>query len=592
LRGGNNDGLWNPKERRIRIEVQPPPWLSGWAYLAYAMILAMIFAGTIRFLRLRHQLELEALEKQQQEDLHEAKLRFFTNIAHEFRTPLTLITGPLEELVREQLPVAVHRRLVSVEYNAKRLLYLVNQLLNFRKLEADHEQMQAAEGNLVRFMEEIFLSFQEHARSRSIDYRFERAADQIMVYFDRDKMEKVIFNLLSNAFKFTPDGGSIKLAVMQEDKQAVITVSDTGRGVPKALQEQIFKRFYEKEATFRHSFKGTGIGLAVSRQLVGMHHGSIKVESDEGKGATFIVRLPIGRNHLNANDIISGFRDSEDIRQYVEAPFLHPAEVATVDRSRSADERPGEAAPLLLIVEDNDEVRAFIEGIFETEYRLERAANGQEGLKKAVLSSPDLIISDVMMPEMDGITLCRKLKTDLATSHIPVLLLTARTGLIFKLEGLETGADDYLTKPFSPKELKLRVKNLLLMRQKLRERFERVTNLSPKEIAVTSADEQFLDLALHIAEEQMANADFSVEDFARALNVSRPLLFIKIKALTNLTPNNFLKDIRLKRAAQLLRQQKLSVSEIAYQVGFKDPRYFSKCFQKSFGKTPSAFSEG
>jgi signal transduction histidine kinase/ligand-binding sensor domain-containing protein/DNA-binding response OmpR family regulator len=591
LRGGNNDGLWNPKERHIRIEVQPPPWLTGWAYLAYAVMLALIFAGTIRFLRLRHQLELEALEKRQREDLHEAKLRFFTNIAHEFRTPLTLITGPLEELVREQLPVPVHRRLVSIEYNAKRLLYLVNQLLNFRKLEADHEQMQAAEGNLVRFMEEIFLSFQELAHSRGIDYRFECTADEVMVFFDRDKMEKVIFNLLSNAFKFTPEGGRIKLAVTQEDKHAVIEVSDTGRGVPKVLQEQIFKRFYEKEATFRHSFKGTGIGLAVSRQLVGMHHGSISVESEEGQGATFVVRLPKGRSHLSASEIIEGFRDSEDIRQYLEAP-LQPTEATGANASGSAGEWPGKDAPLLLIVEDNDEVRSFIEEIFKTEYRLESAVDGQDGLSKAARISPDLIISDVMMPKMDGITLCRKLKTDLSTSHIPVLLLTARTGLIFKLEGLETGADDYLTKPFSPKELKLRVQNLLLVRQKLRERFERIANLSPKEIAVTSADERFLDRALNVAEEQMANADFSVEDFARALNVSRPLLFVKIKALTNLTPNNFLKGIRLKRAAQLLRQQKLSVSEVAYQVGFKDPRYFSKCFQKSFGETPSAFAEG
>ncbi|MEQ8703612.1 MAG: two-component regulator propeller domain-containing protein [Phaeodactylibacter sp.] len=589
LRGANNDGVWNPMERHISIEVLPPPWRTNWAYLGYLLVFALILLGMFRFLRLRHQLDMEALEKRQQEELHQAKLRFFTNIAHEFRTPLTLIIGPLEDLVREQLAVPIHRKLVSVEYNAKRLLYLVNQLLNFRKLETDHEHMQAAEGNIVRFLQEIYLSFQEHARSRRITYDFHTEADPVYLYYDRDKMEKVIFNLLSNAFKFTPEGGRIALRLEKEAGAVVVIVEDSGKGVPAELHEQIFKRFYEKEATFRHSFKGTGIGLAVSRQLVKMHHGTISLESEEGQGAVFKVRLPLGMEHLEEKELIRGFQDSEDIRQYT-AISEKPVP------SQSKPLSPGNAglssaAPLLLIVEDNEEVRSFIEGIFKTEYRLLSAVNGEEGLVKAAKTAPDLVISDVMMPKMDGITLCRKLKTDLSTSHIPVLLLTARTGLIFKLEGLETGADDYLTKPFSPKELKLRVRNLLSVRQKLREKFERISNLSPKEIAVTSADEQFLDLALQVSEEQMGNADFTVEDFARALNVSRPLLFIKIKALTNLTPNNFLKEIRLKRAAQLLKQQKLNISEVAYQVGFRDPRYFSKCFQKSFGQTPTAFTE-
>ncbi len=590
LRGANNDGLWNPVERNISIEVLPPPWRTGWAYLSYLLILALVFWGTVRFLRLRHQLDMEALEKRQQEELHQAKLRFFTNIAHEFRTPLTLILGPLEDLVRDQLTVPVHRKLVSVEHNAKRLLYLVNQLLNFRKLEADHERMEAAEGNVVRFLQEIYLSFQEHARSRQITYGFHTDADPVYLYFDRDKMEKVVFNLLSNAFKFTPDGGRIALRLQQDEHFVRITVQDSGKGVPDELQEQIFKRFYEKEATFRHSFKGTGIGLAVSRQLVRMHHGKISLESEEGKGATFTVQLPLGRAHFKDEELISEFRDSEDIRQYISV--TKPSAEAYDTAPTTTEAGPSGDAPLLLIVEDNEEVRSFIEAIFKAEYRLITAANGEEGLEKAIKAAPDLVISDVMMPKMDGITLCRKLKTDLSTSHIPVLLLTARTGLIFKLEGLETGADDYLTKPFSPKELNLRVRNLLSLRQKLREKFERITNLSPKEIAVTSADERFLEQALQIAEEQIGNADFTVEDFARALNVSRPLLFVKIKALTNLTPNNFIKDIRLKRAAQLLSQQKLSVSEVAYQVGFRDPRYFSKCFQKSFGQTPTSFTEG
>jgi len=539
-------------------------------------------------------LQLEELEKSQREQLHQAKLRFFTNIAHEFRTPLTLILGPLETLVKGQsMAGKEHRKLLSVEHNAKRLLNLVNQLLNFRKLEADHEQMQAAEGNIVRFLREIYLSFQEHARARHIDYQFISQSEIVKVYYDRDKLEKVFFNLLSNAFKFTPDGGAIVLKVINQKGVVGISVRDTGKGVPEGLQEQIFKRFYEKEASFRHSFKGTGIGLAVSRQLVEMHHGQISVESVEGQGAIFLVSLPKGKAHLNSDEIIPSFRDSEDISSYrpAIATQLAGPEPEMVLAGEVNDIKADKEAPLLLIVEDNVEVQAYIRETFEGHYRIKTASDGQEGLEKAINAMPDLIISDVMMPRMDGITLCSQLKTHLHTSHIPVILLTARTNYIFKLEGLETGADDYITKPFSPEELRLRVRNLLQARQRMREKFGRISRLEPAEVAVTSADEQFLEQALRIVEQQIDNADFTVEDFARELAVSRPLLFVKIKALTDFTPNKLIKNIRLKRAAQLLSQQKLTVSEVAYQVGFRDPRYFSKCFRKEYGKTPTDFME-
>jgi signal transduction histidine kinase/ligand-binding sensor domain-containing protein/DNA-binding response OmpR family regulator len=594
LKAANNDGLWNHNERQILIRVLPPPWRSGWAYFAYILLAVFIIIAVVRYFRLQHRLQLEELEKSQREQLHQAKLRFFTNVAHEFRTPLTLILGPLETLVKAQnLGGKEHRKLLSVEHNARRLLNLVNQLLNFRKLEADHENMQAAEGNIIKFLYEIYLSFQEHARARNIDYQFISQSEAILLLYDRDKLEKVFFNLLSNAFKFTPDEGRIVLKIEDLQTTACISVRDTGKGIAPELQEQIFKRFYEKEASFHHSFKGTGIGLAISRQLVEMHHGQITLKSEEGAGAAFMVELPKGKSHLKPYEIIPSFRDSEDISNYravVEAYLPDPKSIIETEQ-KPASTPAGQEAPLLLIVEDNQEVQAYIQETFEDQYRLLTASDGQEGLEKAIDAVPDLIISDVMMPRMDGITLCSKLKTHLNTSHIPVILLTARTSLIFKLEGLETGADDYVTKPFSPAELRLRVHNLLSSRQRMREKFGRVKHLEPAEVSVTSADEQFLDLALKTVEREISNADFNIEDFARALAVSRPLLFIKIKALTDLTPNKFVKMIRMKRAAQLLVQQKLTVSEVAYQVGFRDPRYFSKCFQKEYGKTPTNYTK-
>lgn len=586
LKGANSDGVWNPEERRLQITVLPPPWRSGWAYLIYTVLLAGALYGIWHFVRLRHRLQLEQLAKQQQEELNEMKLRFFTNITHEFRTPLTLILGPLEEMLQKYNSNGVHKQLLSIQRNAQRLLNLVNQVLTFRKLETDHEQMQATEGNIVAFLRDIFISFEESARLRGMAYRFRCPDDEIMVWFDHDKLEKVFFNLLSNAFKFTPDGGSVSLEILQQKTQVEISVCDNGNGIKPELHEQIFKRFYEKINVSHSTIKGTGIGLALSRQMIELHHGDIRVESEVGQGAKFIVALPLGRKHL---------KDEEVAEKEIVAPnpVLEKAlKTAKVPDFQWLDEPETELptdAPVLLIVEDNEEVREYIQRIFQHSYRMILAVNGKEGLAFAKQHKPDLIISDVMMPEMDGTTMCGKLKTNIKTSHIPIILLTARTAQVFRLEGLETGADDYVTKPFNPEELRLRVRNLIQARQTLREKFVRVMNFEPKEITVTSADEDFLKRSMEIVEKHIENPSFTVEQFAYELAVSRPLLFTKLKALTDQTPNNFMKTIRLKRAAQLLEQRKLNVSEVAYKVGFRDTRYFSKCFQKQFQKTPTEY---
>ena len=585
VKGGNNDGIWNQGERRIRITVLPPPWRSRTAYTLYGALLLLLLAGGYRFIKLRHRLQLEQLTKSQQEALHQAKLRFYTNVTHEFRTPLTLILGPIEELLREGASAGGERQLQAIQQNAQRLLRLVNQLLSFRSLEQDHSQLQVAAGNIVKFLREVHLSFQEQARLARIDYCFVSEREDIELWFDRDKLEKVCYNLLANAFKFTPQGGTITLALTDDEREVILEVCDSGPGIPTALQARVFERYYHQAGKGEATQEGTGIGLTLAKQLVEMHGGSIELRQGRSQGTCFCVRLPKGKAHLAPEHLLTDFKDSEDVSAYLDkaGSEVQPSSETLALFTREAPKQS------LLIVEDNAQVRAYVASIFEPYFALWLAADGQEGLAMAQAQSPDLIISDVMMPNMDGINLCSQLKSRVETSHIPVVLLTARTGQIFRVEGLETGADAYLTKPFSPYELQLKVHNLLTARRRIRERFHSVLKLEPGEITVTSTDQAFLTKAMAIVEAQMDNPDFTVEDFARELAVSRPLLFTKLKAITSQTPNNFVKSLRLKRSAHLLTQSDWGVADIAYQVGFRDARYFSKCFQKEFGETPSAY---
>lgn len=591
LRGANSDGVWNPDERQLWIEVLPPYWRRWWAYLLYVTLLGLVGFALIRFIRLRHKLQLQVIDKQRQEELMEVKLRFFTNITHEFRTPLTLILGPLQQLLQsEKHTEPVREQLSLIEKNARRLLNLVNQVLTFRKLMTDHEPMKIAQSDLVDFLRAVYLPFRETAKLRSINYHFQTNVEQQLMWFDPDKLEKVFFNLLSNAFKFTPDGGTITLLLAQKNGYFEVRVQDTGTGIESELRTEVFKRFYEKSTKTYSTIKSSGIGLAISQQMVKLHHGAIYVdENTDGpeKGAVFVVELPYGKAHFEGMKVEEGHFEWESSDQELELSSL--VTTKGVDHLQPTVQTMPITAPLLLIVEDNPEVRTYISRIFQDDYRIQLAENGVEGLTKARIHLPDLVISDVMMPEMDGITFCAQLKTDLEISHIPVILLTARTADLFKIEGLRTGADDYVTKPFNPDELKLRVQNMIRGRKEAREKFGRVLHLDPKEISVTSADEHFLESALQVVEEQMDNYDFKVAEFAAALAVSRSLLFTKLKALTGQTPNNFIKTVRLKRAAQLLTTGHLNVNEVAYQVGFKDTKYFSKCFAEQFDVVPSKY---
>ena len=564
-------------ERELGIRVLPPPWRSWYAWLTYAVLAALLLTAALRYVYLQHQLREEQRTKNQQEALHQAKLRFFTNITHELRTPLTLMLGPLESVRRNgEVRGDTARRLLTVEKNSRRLLQLVNELLSFRKLDGKSDPLRLDGHDMVEFCEEIVSAFQAYAQTTGKQLRFVSAQPRCLVNFDRDKLEKVVYNLLANAFKFTAAGGHIDLRLRREGTKVHLEVTDDGEGIPEELHEQIFARFFERKSLTNR--EGTGIGLAVAREYVEMHGGEISVSSRPGHGSTFRLWIPLRPALASASP----------------APVAPPADplpdVIAQLRERLAGPKPaGGTPPLILVVEDNEEVRDYIESVLVDDYRLVTAHDGKDGLEKAGSCNPDLILSDVMMPVMDGIALCSALKGDIQTSHIPVILLTAKSSDLQKLEGLEIGANDYITKPFSPRELQLRVANLLQALRDARERTGRTLRLEPAEVEVAPADAEFLERAIDAVNGQMDNTDYRVDHFARDLAVSRALLFTKMKAITGHTPNNFIKLLRMKRAAQLLATGELQVAEVPARVGYRDVKYFSSSFAKAHGCNPSVY---
>ncbi|SDK98468.1 Signal transduction histidine kinase [Catalinimonas alkaloidigena] len=596
VRGTNSDGVWSQHTASLHVVVTPPFWQTWWAYALYVVVAVLVLwqwrQYVVRRERLRNELRLKRLESEKLMEVDHMKTRFFTNISHEFRTPLTLILGPLQKKLAQMTPDHADRNEVQMMHrNAQRLLQLINQLLDISKLEAGNVKLEPTEGDLLGFLKSIVYSFSSLAEGKRVELLFESTREQLYAYFDRDKVEKIVSNLVSNAFKFTPEGGRVEIRVrtvgqtLNDREMVEIVVADTGIGIPADRVEKIFDRFYQVDGSHTREQEGTGIGLALTRELVALHGGVISADSELGKGSRFTVRLPL--------------QLQERLLPAEESMVAPPRKPSIVFETEDAFPTPlttdDEQVPLLLIVEDNTEVRRYIRESFDTLYRVEEAVHGQEGLNKAIQLVPDLIISDLMMPRMDGIELCRRLKTDERTSHIPVVLLTARASVESRLDGLETGADDYITKPFHPQELRVRVRNLVESRRKLRERFgkevvKREVKLEPSEIAVTSSDERFLQNAIGVVEKHMGNPDFAVDTFEQEMALSKMQLYRKLKALTNQSPNEFIRTLRLKRAATLLGAQSGTVSEIAYEVGFNNLSYFSKCFKELFDVTPSEYA--
>jgi signal transduction histidine kinase/ligand-binding sensor domain-containing protein/DNA-binding response OmpR family regulator len=619
VKGSNNDGVWNEEGASLKIIITPPWWNTWWAYFIYAVLILGTLYGLRRYelsrQRLKHNLELEYVEAEKLKEVDRMKSRFFANISHEFRAPLTLIQGPVEELLSGEFKGNVTEQYQRILRNTRRLLRLVNQLLDISRLEAGRVKLYAQPLDIVALTRQLTMAFESLASVRNIQLKFAAQEQPLTVYIDREKYEKIIINLLSNAIKFTGEGGFVEVAVnsgsqttsatatvtatsLPHSEFVEITVRDTGIGISAEHLPHIFDRFYQVDdsAVLEHS--GTGIGLALTKELVELHHGEISVESEPGKGTEFTVRLPLGKEHLQAEEIADTGYQMPDTG-YQKPDAVYSLETVDVDLSGIRDQasgihsqslnRPITKSPNILIVEDNPDMRAYIRDHLKNTYRISEAEDGLAGFAAATDLMPDLIISDVMMPNLDGYQLCEKLKNDERTSHIPVILLTAKSSGESKMEGLELGADDYLIKPFDARELQVRVKNLIEQRRKLRERFASIIKIEPKDLTVTPKDAEFLQRAIDIVEANMNNEEFSVERFGREIGLSRSQLRRKITALTDFSPTDFILSLRLKRAARLLQQQAGTVSEIAYEVGFNNLSYFARAFKKQFGHTPSEF---
>jgi signal transduction histidine kinase/ligand-binding sensor domain-containing protein/DNA-binding response OmpR family regulator len=605
VKASNSDGLWNEKGDVINVRILPAPWQTWWAYLIYLMlfITSLLVVRKYSLLRIheKNELKQERLQKEKIEEINQLKLQLFTNISHDFRTPLTLIIGPLERMLSKKMGNAfIQEQHETMHRNANVLLQLVNQLLDFRKSESGKLQLKASKNNIVLFVENIKLSFEDLAREKQINYSFHASSQDIEVWFDTINLKKVIYNLLSNAFKFTPNLGQISITLsttVQNNKKGIPTnflqlvIRDSGKGIPQKNLKYIFDRFYQLEEDENvRSGTGTGIGLALTKNIVKLHKGVIKTESREGDGTSFIVLLPLGKDHLKEDQIVN---NTEDVIDYDGSFYLDKPNYLTdnllvndiIEEGINTDK----SSPIVLIVEDNKEVRTFIKNIFEINYNVYEAENGQKALDIANKNSIDLIISDVMMPVMDGIELCARIKTNILTSHIPVILLTAKTSEESQKSGYTTGADAYITKPFDANILEVRVNNILRSRKILIEKFKKDTILEPKELTATSADEMFLQKAIDLIEQNMTNAAYSINDFISEMNMSRSVLYRKLKALTDQSITEFIRTIKLKRAGQLILKSQLSISEIAYDLGFNDLKHFRISFQKLFNELPSQY---
>jgi signal transduction histidine kinase/ligand-binding sensor domain-containing protein/DNA-binding response OmpR family regulator len=605
VKGSNNDGIWNEEGASLVINISPPWWKTGWAYTLYVILIGLTLYGLRRFELKRAVLKSE-LEKSKEVD--EMKSRFFANISHEFRTPLTLILGPLQKFLSTTKDTESKRDVLTMQKNARRLQQLIDQLLDLSKIEAGRMPLQAQPDDIVQRIREWTASFVSLAESRNITLDLNFPEKFVIVYFDPEKLEKITYNLLGNAFKFTPEGGKVTVAVdippsREQAKRSAsrfiqVTVADSGVGFAPENVDHIFDRFYSTNEAMTDEQSSTGIGLALTKEFVEVHHGEIKVSSEVGQGTRFTVLLPLGKDHLKPEEIV-------DIPQKMDpelTPLIPPlvrgdergVEITPTesDYQELADgQSTTKSAPALLIVEDNPDMRRFLHNCLAQNFVIVEAENGKSGYETARKKMPDLIVSDVMMPEMDGFEFCQKIKTDERTSHIPVILLTARASGESKIEGLETGADDYLTKPFDARELRVRVKNLIDQRSRLRERFRRELLIQPSEVTVTSMDEAFLKKVIAAVEVHIDDATFETDDLARESAVSRRHLNRKLRALTGQSVREFIRTIRIKRAAQLLQQQAGSVTQIAYDVGFQSLGHFAKAFRKQFGVAPSEYGQ-
>ncbi len=595
VKATNSDGVWNEKPALIRVTINSPWWRTYWAYSVYALI---IIAG-LYFIRktelnrskLRNELRLRELESEKLREIEKIKSRFFANLSHEFRTPLMLIKGPVEQLIEGKRD-NFDEQIQLVKRNSEKLQNLIDQLLELSQLESGSLSLKAKKENLVSFTKGIFYSFSSLAKQKNIRISFSSSLEKIDAWVDTDKFEKILNNLLSNAFKFTKESGEISVGIETTVKNgkdtAILTVKDTGIGIPEDKIEKIFDRFYQVDDSSRRAYSGSGIGLALVRELVDLHKWEITVLSEPGSGTEFKLTIPLDDEYLNESEKFL----TDNIKQIEKLPYEKDKKVNATslsDTFTSSLPKTENNKNTILLLEDSGDVRIYLKDLLKDNYNILIAENGEEGLSVALEKLPDIVISDVMMPEMDGMEFCKRIKSDWRTSHIPVILLTAKASFESKLEGLETGADDYLTKPFSSRELFVRLKNLLEQRKNLREKYSKDVKFKPENITPNKADQEFLQKAIGVVEKNLSDTEFDSEKFASEMFLSRSQLHRKIQAITGQSTGEFIRTIRLKKAAGLILEKQLSVTQIAFEVGFNSSSHFTKAFKQMFGCLPSEF---
>ncbi|HWS01487.1 MAG TPA: hybrid sensor histidine kinase/response regulator transcription factor, partial [Prolixibacteraceae bacterium] len=596
VRSTDLEGLWPGSQRKLCIIVTPPFWQKWWAFLCYGLILLLLsyYIRKISIFRInmRNQLHLEHIEREKLEEINRSKMQFFTNVSHEIRTPLTMILAPLERLLSSDLNAFQTKNINYVYKNTKRIERIVNQLLELQKIENTQLQLKAQEIDLVKFLEEIISLFEETAKDQKIHLSFEPNCEELLVWIDPKKMDKVIFNLISNALKFTSAEGLVTIAITTShntkgEGNFAISVSDTGTGIDQIHLNRIFDRFYQIDANIHGQSLGFGIGLHLSKELVEKQHGQIHVTSRVNFGSTFVITMPLGKKHLAPNELYQG-QLTHTVISHDEKPdcLYPPLPVSEQEMEIFSDS----GKRLILLVEDDMDILNYLEDELSADYRILKANNGSNGWEMAFQRTPDLIVSDIMMPGIDGLQLCKNVKTTIETSHIPVILLTARTQVEHEIEGLETGADEYVHKPFHPRLLKLKIDKVIEAREALKQQFTKNASFVAKEMTFTSADEKFLQKAIDYVKENLSDTDLNIEKMSSVLNLSRVHLYRKLKALTNQNPTEFVRTIRLKQAAWLLSQGKLNISEVAYMVGFNSHQYFTNSFQKYYNMSPTEFS--
>ena len=607
LMASNNDGVWNEQPLSIEFEILPPWWRTGWAYMGYAVVMIAVLLGFRNYLvrqqKLKNALIMKDVERKKIEELNQLKLKFYTNISHEFRTPLTLIFGPLEklmELFREN--EAVYNYLNLMRRNTLRLSRLINQIMDFRKIETGNMKLKISEADIVTFVRDVKKHFDSYAKDRDINFEFETTVEELNVKLDYEKMDMVLYNLLSNAFKFTPDHGSICIGLeilggggKLNNQFIKIIVKDSGIGISSERLSNIFDRFYQIDEPMQFqkaaARNGTGIGLSITKELVELHGGTISVESKKNTGSKFFISLPLSDDwNRGANVEIKKRQDNKFQQEALWDNARWDIEVNEVYAEEDDGGELGKDQPVVLVVEDDGDMRLFIKDALEAEFEVITAGNGEKGYEKAERHIPDMIVCDIMMPVVGGFEMAARVRENEKTCHIPIIFLSAISTVENNLLGFGFGAYDYISKPFNVSLLKAKVKSVIENRRKLQEKMRKEFIMTPHPIKITSPEEKFLKKAIDVVEENIANPDFDVKVFYTQMGLSRSVLYRKLEAVTGQTVNDFVRAIRLKKAAGYLKQNVMTISEVSYEVGFNDPQYFSKCFRKEFGKSPSVYA--